>query len=86
MKRAITGEQDRAGTIMTPGKAAASLVGFNVIAPDSKAAFKEREAKLYRLEKDRVEALKRPNLSQEKRQQIWDEYRKRKKELLTEED
>ena len=86
VKRAITGEQDRAGTIMTPGKAAASLVGFNVIAPDSKAAFKEREAKLYRLEKDRVEALKRPNLSQEKRQQIWDEYRKRKKELLTEED
>ena len=72
------GEPDRAGTKMTAGKAAASLVGINITSPAPEAAEKERMAKLLQLNYSKAAALKQPGLSEGKRQQIWDEYRRQK--------
>lgn len=79
--RAITGEPDRYGKVVSPEQAAGRWVGFNIVSPTPIQAAKEKQARMFDLRTSLGRILKDPTASSEKKADAIKQYQESVKEL-----
>jgi hypothetical protein len=83
-QRAFTGEKDRYGRAVTPGTAAASWVGVNVVSPTRKQVGLERAARLKELRASLIRKVVDPTVPTEEKARAQEEFKRRVAEVVGE--